>query len=95
MHRAFLILTLAPLALWALCILAVIWLGLVQGCEIHEGAVQPCRFFGRDIGETAYALGLFAAWGPLLAGPASLAAATLWAVATLARTLWRRYRPRD
>ncbi|WP_323782721.1 hypothetical protein [Leisingera sp.] len=80
-RRILAIVALAPIALWLLCIACVMLLGFGFGCDINEGFATPCVVLGRDLSETAYSLGLFAAWGPLMFGPASLGGGFLWAVA--------------
>lgn len=92
MHRAFAIATVAPIGLWGLCVAGVAVLSLGAGCAIDEGSAHPCMVLGQDLGRTAYTLGVFAAWGPLLAGPVSVGMALVWGAATLARAFWRRLR---
>ncbi|WP_240453878.1 hypothetical protein [Chachezhania antarctica] len=84
------ILTLAPVALWLGAVAATLYLGQVQGCTIHEGYANPCPFLGRDIADTAYALGMFAAWGPLFLMPVVAPAGLLWLVVGIIRTIRRR-----
>ncbi|WP_246149726.1 hypothetical protein [Tritonibacter litoralis] len=92
MYRLFVVLTLAPIGVWLLTVVGVIILGAGFNCTIHEGFANPCMVLGRDIGETAYGLGVFAAWGPLFVLPISLGMAILWGAFTLVARLWARNR---
>lgn len=87
MNRVFLILTLAPMAFWLFCLLAVLALGKFLGCTINEGMVQPCVLLGIDIGGPAYFMGFTAAWGALFLFPVSLGLALIWGLTTLLRRL--------
>ncbi|UWQ27533.1 hypothetical protein K3555_13435 [Leisingera sp. M527] len=80
-RRILAILALGPIALWLLCIAFVMLLGFGFGCEINEGFANPCVVLGRDLSETAYSMGILAAWGPLIFGPVSMGAGFLWAIA--------------
>ncbi|MBQ4826401.1 hypothetical protein J4729_17870 [Leisingera sp. HS039] len=80
-RRILAILALGPIAVWLLCIALVILLGFGFGCEINEGFANPCVVLGRDLSETAYSMGILAAWGPLIFGPVSMGAGLLWAIA--------------
>ncbi|WP_264212981.1 hypothetical protein [Leisingera thetidis] len=91
-RRILAILALGPIALWLLCIAFVMLLGVGFDCTIHEGFSNPCVVLGRDLGDTAYTMGVFAAWGPLIFGPVSLGAGFLWAIAVAIDR--RRSRPR-
>lgn len=85
--RFFLVTTLAPVALWAGCFLAVIVLGHVYGCRIDEAGAYPCSLHGRDIGEAAAMLGVLAAWGPLVFGPFVFVSGAAWGLYALIRHL--------
>lgn len=88
-HKVFAVLTMGPVALWLISIAVTLSLGKFGGCVIHEGFANPCVLAGRDWGETAYAVGVFAAWGPLIFAPYVVVAGFGWvAVAVIGR--WRR-----
>ncbi|MEX0284621.1 MAG: hypothetical protein AB3N23_08415 [Paracoccaceae bacterium] len=91
-NRLFLIAMLLPIAIWAGCIGLVIFLSSVQGCTIHEGFPNPCTFLGMDWSQTAYGLGLFAAWGPLIFGPVVAAIGMAWLVYSGAARFLNRWR---
>lgn len=88
--RGLAILTLAPVALWLGTVAATLFLTQVQGCTIHEGFANPCHFLGHDIADTAYGLGVLAAWGPLFLLPAIAPAGLLWLVVGIIRLVRRR-----
>ena len=92
LFRLFAVLTLAPIGLWLLSVVVVMILGAGFDCTIHEGFANPCFVLGRDIGETAYGLGVFAAWGLLFVMPISLGMAVLWGAFTVVARLWARNR---
>lgn len=83
-------LTIGPVVLWLLSIAFVMLLGFGFDCEIHEGFANPCVVLGRDLGETAYTMGVLAAWGPLIFGPVTMGAGLHWAIAVVIN----RYRSR-
>ncbi|MEO3478498.1 hypothetical protein AAFO90_12560 [Phaeobacter sp. CAU 1743] len=89
-HRILALLTLGPILLWALAFGAVLFLSAVLGCSINEGFAAPCLLLGRDISDTAYALGLFAAWGPLVFAPFVMGAGLSWAILALIGALRKR-----
>ncbi|MBZ0124373.1 MAG: hypothetical protein K8F31_10870 [Roseovarius sp.] len=89
--RLFILTTFGPVLVWAGCAGAVLWLSGPAGCRIDEAGVYPCTVLGRDIGETAAMMGVLAAWGPLLFGPAVLVSGGAWALYTVIRRL-RRWR---
>lgn len=94
MHRVFALLTVAPVAVWVLAIAGTLVLGGLAGCRIDEGAAHPCMVAGHDLAQTAYTLGMLAAWGPLLFVPVCVAIALVWGAATLLRAALRRWRAR-
>ena len=77
-HRIFALLVVGPILLWLGAAAVVLTLGNLFGCEINEGYANPCLVAGTDWGDTAYSLGLFAAWGPLFLAPVVTGAAMLW-----------------
>ncbi|CUH86476.1 hypothetical protein PH5382_00388 [Phaeobacter sp. CECT 5382] len=89
-NRIFLLFTLGPVLLWLLCIAVVLFLGNVIGCTIHEGFANPCNLLGMDLADTAYSMGVFAAWGPLLFGPVVVGAGILWILVALIRSIRKR-----
>ena len=82
-RRILAICAIGPIVLWLLCIAFVMLLVFGFDCTIHEGFANPCVVLGRDLGETAYTVGVFAAWGPLIFGPVSMGAGLLWAIAVV------------
>lgn len=90
--RAGQVLTFGPLLIWLGSFIGLLFVGFVLGCEVNEGSVQPCMFLGQDIGEIAYAMGIFAAWGSLIMGPIALFGGILWASAALVRRALNRRR---
>ncbi|WP_158967484.1 hypothetical protein [Chachezhania sediminis] len=89
--RIFMILTLAPVVFWIANMGAVMYLAGPNSCMINEGSVTPCLFLGHDIGETAYTMGMIAAWGPLFLFPCVVITGLLWAgVVLLGKILDRR-----
>jgi hypothetical protein len=93
-HRLFALALGAPVLLWLACIGLVLVLAGPYGCSIHEGFATPCVVAGMDLGETAYAAGLIAAWGPLVLLPVMAGTAILWAAVTGLAALVRRARAR-
>ncbi len=91
-NRLFALATFGPIAFWVLCILAVIGLGSLADCTIHEGFTNPCVVLGYDLADAAYAAGLYASWGPLILFPISMAAALIWGLVAIAARLMRRNR---
>ncbi|MCI5095276.1 MAG: hypothetical protein MRY77_03075 [Rhodobacteraceae bacterium] len=87
LHLLLATLTLGPVLLWLLAIVLALFLGGPMGCEIHEGFANPCTILGLDLSETAYSLGMFAAWGSLLVAPVVLIAGALWLVLILISAL--------
>ncbi len=85
--RFFLVMTLAPVVLWAGCFVAVILFGVLYGCRIDESGTYPCDVHGRDMGRTAAMLGVLAAWGPLVFGPVVFASGAAWGLYALIRRL--------
>ena len=83
-------LTFGPMLLWLVSIGAVLFLGSVMGCTIHEGYANPCMVVGFDLGNMASSMGIFAAWGPLFFGPVVLGAGFLWFLMALIRQLRKR-----
>lgn len=82
---------LAALA-WPAAMAATLLLGSLGGCRIDEGGVYPCVILGRDIGDLAATLGIFAAWGSMIFIPLALGLAGLWLAITLIAALIRRLR---
>jgi len=89
-HRLFALLVLGPILLWLGAVASVLTLGNLFGCDINEGSAAPCIVAGTDLGETAYTLGIFAAWGPLFLAPVVMGAAMLWALFAAVRAILRR-----
>ncbi len=90
MNRLFALLTFGPLVLWVGCFIAVIALSGLGGCAIDEGNIHPCMVMGRDVGELAATLGIYAAWGPLIFGPFTIGAGMIWGIYAIVRALVRR-----
>lgn len=93
-HRLFALALGAPLLLWLACIELVLVLAGPYGCTIHEGFENPCEVAGMDLGGTAYAAGMIAAWGPLLLAPVMAGTAILWVAVTVLVALVRWLRAR-
>ena len=84
--------TFGPLALWGLAVAGALILAGPVGCTIHEGFPNPCDLWGMDLSNTAYGMGVFAAWGLLLVAPVSLGAGLLWVGAVLVSAIRRKRR---
>ncbi len=91
-HWIFAVLTLGPLVVWGLAIAGTMILGFWFGCRIDEGGSHPCDVWGRDVGDAAVIMGLYAAWGPLIVGPISFGFGFLWAIFTIACRILRKRR---
>lgn len=92
MHRIFLFLTLAPILFWIGCIAVVLLLGGPFGCTIHEGFANDCMVLGLNLGNFAYAAGVWAAWGPLMLWPISLGLGAIWGLVAILQRIRRRLR---
>ncbi len=82
-RRILAFLTLAPIAAWLSSIAVVLMLGTLAGCSIDEGSVHSCTISGTNVGELAYTIGVFAAWGPVFFLPLVLGAGILWAIVAI------------
>ncbi|MEQ9261366.1 MAG: hypothetical protein RIG84_19945 [Roseovarius sp.] len=89
--RLFILTTIGPILFWIGCFVVVTVLTNRFDCIIHEGFVNPCMVYGRDVGETAAMLFVLGAWGPLIFGPVVMASAMAWALYALLRAARRRF----
>ena len=62
-----------------------------NGCELHEGFVNPCVVGGTDYGETLYSLGVMG-WFGMVTLPLGLLLAGLYVVVVLVVWIIRRKR---
>lgn len=61
-----------------------------NGCELHEGYVNPCIVNGEDVGETLYAMGVLG-WLMLATIPLGLGAVVVYLLIVLVVWLVRRF----
>jgi hypothetical protein len=62
-----------------LCVLLSYAIAQLGHCQIDEGSVHPCVFYGADLGEFLYGLAMMG-WLFLLTFPAAIASVLLWLV---------------
>lgn len=90
LSRIFAAATVAPLLIWIGAVVATLVLSGPIGCRIDEGSSHPCMIAGQDWGETAYGLGMTAAWGLFFLAPLSFGIGLLWGLTALLHRLLRR-----
>ncbi|MCC5985766.1 MAG: hypothetical protein JJU42_15530 [Rhodobacteraceae bacterium] len=61
------------------------------GCELNEGFVNPCVFFGVDLGGLLYGMGVMG-WFMLLSLPMGALAAAGWVAVWIGHFVWHRVR---
>ncbi len=61
------------------------------GCELNEGFVNPCVFFGVDLGGLLYGMGVMG-WFMLLSLPMGALAGAVWIAALIGHVVWHVFR---